>query len=288
MQNFREYNKKLASLRNMQRVTSTMKMVSATKLRRAQEAQKHATAYTAELSRMVERLAQATQISHPLLTARSPVRNALLVVITSDRGLCGGFNNRLQREVSHWLDTNRDVFRRVRVSFCGRRGHEFFKDKVEVRSVYEGVVARPDFASASGIGAELRKLFLAARYDEVYLAYNRFKSAMVQVPVVERLLPLANERKPVAESGPLAFYLFEPVEAELLGLLLEKTVNFRVFFALLENAAGEHGARMTAMDNATNNIEDLTEHYTLLRNQARQASITTELVEIISGAEALK
>jgi F-type H+-transporting ATPase subunit gamma len=286
MQNFREYGTKLASLRNMQRVTNTMKMVSAAKLKRAREAQRHASAYTAHLSRLAERLAQSVEATHPLLTARTPVRNALVVLFTSDRGLCGSFNTRLQREVSQWLGEHRNTFRHIRVSFCGKKGYEFFRDEVEVRTVYEGIVTKPGFAAASRIGAEMMKVFLAGRYDEVYLAYNRFSSAMAQTPTIERLLPLSPERPP--ETGPLALYLFEPAGAELLGLLLEKTVNFRVFFALLENAAGEHGARMTAMDNATNNIEDLTEHYTLLMNQARQASITEELVEIIAGAEALK
>jgi F-type H+-transporting ATPase subunit gamma len=288
MANFRQYDKKISGLRSMQRVTKTMKMVAATKLQRAQQAQKTAGVYNAQLGRLVERLAAAAPASHPLLTTRSPARNALLLVITSDKGLCGGFNNRLIRGVEQWLADHRESFHRVRVSFCGKRGYEALRRQVEVRSFYDEVAAKPGFADASAIGAELRKVFLAGRYDEVYLAYNQFKSALTQIPTIDRLLPLVPARAPAAAHAMVADYLFEPTGPELLGLLLEKTVNFRVFHALLENAAGEHGARMTAMDSATNNIETLTDRYTLLKNQARQAAITTELVEIISGAEALK
>jgi F-type H+-transporting ATPase subunit gamma len=289
MANFREYNRKIVGLRNMQRVTRTMKMVAATKLRRAQDARKKAADYTAHLGKLISRLAGVIDASaYPLMCLRAPVRRVLLLVVTSDKGLCGGFNHRLTRYVEEWIEENKGRYRRIRASFCGRRGYDFFKDKVEVRQFYETAVAHLDFVTASAIGNEMKRVFLSGRYDEVYLAYNEFKSPLSQKPVVDKLLPLAAERIRGEKAGPPGQYLFEPEEPELIGLLLAKVVVFRVYHALLESAAGEHGARMTAMDNATTNIDKLIERYTLLRNQARQASITKELIEVISGAEALK
>ena len=289
MANYRKYNAKLTSLRNMQRVTKTMKMVAATRLNHAQEARRKAAAYMARLEKLVAHLTTTgMEISHPLMQPRAVPRSALVLLITSDRGLCGGFNHRLNKHVAEWLEQKRPQYRRIRMSFCGKDGYHFFKNQVEVRNYYEGVSADPSFANALMIGTELVRAFITGRYDQVYLAFNIFRSPLSQTPTVEPLLPLGREHiedhKPVGHTT----YLFEPAGSEMLGFLLQKTVNFRIFNALLENAVGEHGARMTAMDRATTNIDTLCEKYTLLRNQARQSSITTELVEIISGAEALK
>ena len=289
MANYRKYNSKLTSLRNMQRVTKTMKMVAATRLNHAQENRRKAMAYMAKLDKLVLHLATTgVEASHPLMRPRAVPRSALVLLITSDRGLCGGFNHHLNKYVAEWLDQKRPGYRRIRMSFCGKDGYHFFKGQVEVRNYFEGVAADPSFAGALTIGTQLVRAFLAGRYDQIFLAYNAFRSPLLQEPKMELLLPMGREqvenRKPSAQTP----YLFEPTGSEMLGLLLQKTVNFRIFNALLENAAGEHGARMTAMDRATTNIDSLCETYTMLRNQARQSAITTELVEIISGAEALK
>ena len=289
MANYRKYNAKLTSLRNMQRVTKTMKMVAATRLNHAQEARRKAKTYMTKLDKLVENLATTgVEVSHPLMRSRPVPRSVLVLLITSDRGLCGGFNHHLNKYVARWLDQKRPGYRRIRMSFCGKDGYHFFKDQVEVRDYFEGITADPSFTGALTIGAQLVRAFLAARYDQIYLAYNTFRSPLLQEPKLELLLPMGRGHVETRAPSAQTAYLFEPAGSEMLGLLLQKTVYFRIFNALLENAAGEHGARMTAMDRATTNIDSLCETYTMLRNQARQSAITTELVEIISGAEALK
>ena len=290
MPNYRKYNVKLASLRNMQRVTKTMKMVSATKLRRAQAAEEQASRFAARLQGVALGFLQGGGLDpHPLMIHRSPIKNGLLLVVSSDKGLCGGFNSNLIRHVHEWVEANQARFRRLRVSFAGRKAQVALKDKMEVRNAYEGVVTNPAYASAVRIGKDLAEAFLARRYDEIYIAYNAYHGALSQEPVVVKLLPVGLDNLPKAgQGGASREYLCEPDLQSLLGVFLAKLVNFTVYHALLHNAAGEHGARMTAMDNATTNIDHLTVRYTKLRNQARQASITSELSEIISGAEALK
>ncbi len=289
MSSFREFNRKVRSLRGTQRVTQTMKLVASTKLRRAQEAQKKASAYAAKLNKLVARLARAAEASaHPLLAPRPNPRNALLILITSDRGLCGGFNNNIIKAARHWLADNARKYRRIRVSFFGRRGWAALKDDVEMRSYYEDLAAKPKFVDAVAIGHELCNAYLARKYDEIFLAYNVFNSPISQDPKIIRLLPTcATDAKADREMANTT-YLIEPAGNQMIGLLLTKTVIFNLFYALLQNAAGENGARMTAMDNATSNIDKLCEHFSLLRNRIRQAGITTELTEIVSGAEALK
>jgi len=286
---FRDYNAKLASLKNMQRVTKTMKMVSATKLHRAQDARRRAEQFVRALSKIAERVALAADfISHPLLQPRREVRNGMILVITSDKGLCGSYNVNLLKKVQAWMEEQGPRFKILRFSFCGQQGYHFFKDKVEVRTNYEGVTARPDFAQALKIGRNMLNSFMGRKYEEIYIAYNVSPSPLSQTPVVERILPFNLSRPKPTVDGSRTDYLYEPKETALLGDLLEKLFFNRIFSALLENAAGEHGARMTAMDSATNNIDKLCDLTTLLRNRARQGAITRELVEIVAGSEALK
>jgi F-type H+-transporting ATPase subunit gamma len=289
MANYRKFNAKLASLRNMRRVTKTMKMVSATKLRKAQAAEDRASRFAARVREVAANFLGSPDVgTHPLVRPRTPLHNGLLLVISADKGLCAGFNSNLIREVTRWIGENKHRFRRLRVSFCGRRAFTALRDQVEVRNVFEGIVARPTFAGAVRMGADLTGAFRARRYDEVHMAYNLFKNAATQEPVVVRLLPVAEDVLPKAASSAKADYIFDPGVGELLDMFLAKMVHFSIYGALLHNAAGEHGARMTAMENATTNIDNLSLLYTKRRNQARQASITGELIEIISGAEALK
>jgi len=288
MPSIKEYNDKLSSLKNTTKMTKTMKMVSASKLRRAQETQRQSSEYAKRLNQLIARLAASVDSTlHPLLEPRTHEKNVLLLMMTSDRGLCGGFNNNIIRMIATWIDENEGRCDQVGLACCGRRGHAHFKSRGQVEAYYEGVTVAPDFVQASRIGKELGDLFVQGDYDAVYLAYNVFKSALSQQPTMQKLLPF--ESKEFLEGGEQIpqDYIFEPEKKELLDRLLPKTLSFKIFYALLENAAGEHGARMTAMDNATNNAMTLTETYTLLRNRARQAAITTELIEIVAGAEAL-
>lgn len=284
----KEYTHRIKSLKNTRKITKTMKMVAATRLRHAQQAQSGALLYSARLSELMARfLAAGSDIRDPFLTPHTKSNRALVLMFSSDRGLCGSFNNQIAKRVTAWIAESGAHFERVDVSFCGRRGYNALKNRVKVRRNYEGVTNKPSYADASRISAELKELFLTDHYDEVYLAYNRFQSPLVQKPVVEKFLPF----EPQAagnRAGHETPYIYEPTEKKLLSLLLPKMLDFLIFHALLENAAGEQGARMTAMDNATNNADDMISWLTLLRNRARQASITKDITEIVSGVEAMK
>ena len=287
MPSIKDYNVKLASLKNTKKITKTMKMVSASKLRRAQEAQRNAHQYAQRLNELISRLAASVASSaHPFLTQPTPVKNILALVFTSDRGLCGGFNNNLCKFTLNWVNEKKAHNQSADLSFCGRRGYAFFKNRTSCQKHYEGITAKPEFIAAGKIGDELSECFVGKKYDEIYLAYNVFKSALSQQPTIQKLFPV--EPSEIAGGKAISSdYIFEPEEQKLLEMLLPRSIYFKIYYTLLENSAGEHGARMTAMDNATNNAEDLFSKYTLLRNRARQAAITTELTEIVAGAEAL-
>ena len=289
MANFREYNARIRQLQNMRRVTLAMKMLATTKLARAQAAMTRAQDFEREWSGLVHRVAgTGSGLRDPLMKPRVRPESAFVLMITSDMGLCGGFNNNLQRRVTAWLEEHREQFRILRFSFCGRKGYLYGRSRVEVRSYYENSVRRPDLQLAARIGQEIFETYAEGKYDEVYLARNRYLGPMWQEPVVERLLPVDLDAAPPPEAGAPAFVLMEPEPKRLLPQLLERHVGHRIFAALMENACGEHAARMAAMDSASKNIDTLSGTYTLLRNRARQASITTELIEVVSGAEALR
>jgi F-type H+-transporting ATPase subunit gamma len=286
MPSIKEYDVKLKSLKNTQKMTQTMKMVSASKLRKAQDAQREAAEYARELNALIKRLAASVEnASHPLLTRR-PVGKALILVYTSDRGLCGGFNNNLIKAVRGWMEDNPGEHSEIEMSFAGRRGYSFFNSRTTVRKYYEGITTAPNFAEASAVGVEIADAFLSGEFSDVYVAYNEFHSPLSQTTHIEKLLPVEGE---IVEGGDRvsANYIFEPEQNELLGALIPRAMYFRLYNALLENAAGEHGARMTAMDSATSNAGDMIKSTTLMRNRARQAAITTELTEIVAGAEAV-
>lgn len=289
MPTFREYNTKLKSLRNMRRVMLAMKMVSATKFMRAQEAQRRAQRFYTAMREAAIRIARSADLpERPLLLRERPDRkNLLFLVFTSDRGLCAGFNNSLLRLVERHVAHLQAETKIVRFSFCGKRGYLYLRKKVEVRSYYEGLASKPNYAAVAEIGHDILTAYLEKKYDEVHLAYNQYINPLTQRPIIQRLLPLEYHRPP-DEKPVTGSYIFEPAGPKILDVLLEKLAYGRIFMAVLENAVGEHGARMTAMENAVNNIDKLNDYYLLHRNRARQAAITNELVEIVAGAEALK
>lgn len=289
MPSLKEYKAKLASLSNTRKITKTMKMVAASKLYRTMDAQRRATLFAAKLEEMISRLAATVESkTNPLLQARPEPRSALLLVFMSDKGLCGGFNNNLIKHIARWYKMPAQQTRKFKLSFAGRRGWLFFRHRAPVHKHYENITARPTPADALRLSEDAIRAFQAGEFDEVYVAYNHFLNPLSQKPIIKKLLPI--EPHEIATDGEKVHDLFilEPREDELLATLLPKIIQFEVYFALLENAAGENGARMTAMDNATSNANKMIKMYTLLRNRARQASITKELIEIVSGAEALK
>jgi F-type H+-transporting ATPase subunit gamma len=285
MPTLKEYHRKLGRLRNLRQMTRTLKMVSVSKLRRAQEAQKNQQLYAQRFEGILARVpGQPEPDSWPLTRSHARTGRRLIVVFTSDRGLCGGFNHNLCRRVLDRISVPAAGEPYV-LSFCGSRGYRFFRDRADILKYYPGVTAKPQFADARRIGEELQRAFLAGRYDEVHLAYNVSHGLFSQEPVVEKLLPvdLAVVRGNTGERGD---GLWEPAPPELIRILLSRLVNLRVYAAFLSNAVGEHRARMMAMDNASRNADDLIERTTQLRNRARQAGITKELIEIVTGAEA--
>ncbi len=288
MPSIKEYTDKIASLRNTHKMTRTMKMVSASKLRKAQHAQREASRYAAALSDVISRLAASVDSSaHPLLTPREKPKRALLVVFSSDKGLCGSFNHGVVKAARAWMAERKDRYEEIHLAYAGRRAYMALGRRFPLRAHHEDVTARPSFEGAQAIVDDFTEGFLDGTYDEVHLLYNTFKSAISQKPIFLQALPIEPAEVIHEATKYEANYTFEPSTKELLAELLPKTVTFKIYFALLENAAGEHGARMSAMDSATSNAESMIDDYTLLRNRARQAAITTELTEIISGAEAL-
>jgi len=290
----KEFNKKITSLKNTRKMTKTMKMVSAAKFKRAHKAQVSAEDYAHKLTELMGRLSNAGPTNHPLLKTKKAVTKCLIILFTSDKGLCGGFNNNLIRKTKHWISENPYKYTSIGMSFCGKRGYMSFRRTAKINKFYENITLKPNFENAVELANDITDTFIKNEYEEIYLAYNRFDGPLTQTPVIEKILPIDasvfTKTEPSLEKNPPKSqdYTYEPEEKEILYFLIPKFLNFKIFFTLLENAAGEHGARMAAMDKASQNTADLIDRYTLLRNRARQAAITTELIEIISGAEALK
>ncbi len=292
MPSIKDYNRKISSLKNTSKITKTMKMVSASKLRKAQESQRQAKDFAHEVNQLIHRIGgQVDSDMHPLLATSDEVKKVLVVMFTSDKGLCGGFNNNLIRHAEKMLEEHQDDSIAYEFAFIGRRGYNHFQKRVKVWKFFEDIPsAAPDSKAASRVAKKLEKAFLNEGFNRVIMLCNEFISPLAQVPEIRSLLPLDTSDLPeeaLEATSPDADILAEPEMGKLLSFLVPRLVTFKVFYALLENTAGEHGARMTAMDNATTNAMNLIEENTLLRNRARQAAITTELIEIISGAEAL-
>jgi F-type H+-transporting ATPase subunit gamma len=287
----RDIRNRIGSVKNTRQITKAMKMVAAAKLRRAQEAVQRTRPYAAMLEQALAQIAARAESdekpAHPLLTSR-PARVAEIVLITSDRGLAGGFNSNVSRRVQRFLTENADTYDRIVVSTLGRKGRDFLRARrIEIRKDYAGVTANLSFQKADEIAQELSARFLSGEVDVVFLAFNEFKSAISQVVTLRQLLPIATAPTPAGGTAVIDFK-YEPGRDELLEALLPRHVSTQVMRALLESAASEHGARMTAMESATKNAEEMIGSLTLQYNRARQAYVTKELMEIVSGAEALK
>ena len=288
MANLRAIRKRVSSVKSTQQITRAMKVVSAVKLRRAQDGINAARPYARKMREVVQAVAgRAGSDAHPLLTAREAKKLALLVV-TSDRGLCGSFNAGLSRAVYRFLNEHRGEYEEITLFVVGRKGRDFFRRReIPIRKEYLGVLGAVSRHHAETIAGDLIEGFLAGEFDEVQIAFNEFRSAISQIVRFEKMFPIALESSGKT-GGDEVDYLYEPSREEILATLFPKYVQTQIFRVLLESVAGEHGARMTAMDSATNNSVDMIARLTLQMNRARQATITTELTEIVSGAEALK
>ena len=280
---------RIASVKSTQKITSAMKMVAAAKLRRSQDAVVAARPYAKTMSDITAGLAQATDPgAHPLLQQRAGRRIAL-VVMTSDRGLCGGFNSNLCRMAQRHADENLRAGRidEARYEVVGRKGRDYFKRrKLNMTRELPGAAGNTALTRAKELGAALTEEFLNGTVDAVYIVYNQFKSVVSQRPVIEPLLPVA--ALPQGAASAASEFLYEPGKNQILDYVLPLYIETQFHRALLESVASEFGARMTAMENATKNATEMIDRLTLQYNRARQASITKELMEIVGGAEALK
>jgi F-type H+-transporting ATPase subunit gamma len=293
----RDIRKRITSVRSTQQITKAMKMVAAARLRRAQESILATRPYATKMLEVLNSLAARTSAeAHPLL-ARREAKRIEVVVFTSDRGLCGAFNMNLIQRAERFMEEEKVKSEELALSFIGRKGRDYFRRrKVNIRREYINFFGKVDYLLASRIGQELVKAYIEKQVDGIYLLYSEFRSAIQQRVVLRKVLPvtpggeelLAPVSPPVKGGTAAVEYLYEPSEGEILDSLLPMYVEVQVYHALLESVASEYGARMTAMENATNNAAEMIEKLTLVYNKARQAAITKELIEIVSGAEALK
>ncbi|HEX9577107.1 MAG TPA: ATP synthase F1 subunit gamma [Myxococcales bacterium] len=282
-------------VRNSQKITKAMKLVSAAKLRRAQDAVLRARPYAQLLDELLASLAKARAEAelppHPLMEVREPKR-VEVVLLTSDRGLCGGFNSNIVRRAQRFLVEEGPRFESVQFSTIGRRGRDFARKRgIQTRKDYVGFFGKLRFAMAKEVAEDLISEYQEKHLDAVYLLYNQFKSAISQQITLVQLLPIVPppQAKPAGEKALVTpEHIYEPSRPRVLEHLLPRQLAVQMWRALLESEASEHGARMTAMDSATKNATEIIARLSLEYNRARQAAITKELMEIVSGAEALK
>jgi F-type H+-transporting ATPase subunit gamma len=286
MATLKAIRKRISSIRNTQQITKAMKMVSAAKLRRAQAAAVEARPYADKMTDLLKNLsARVSRQAHPLLEVREE-KKIHLVLFTSDRGLCGGYNANLIRAAEAFV-RREGAGKEVHLTLVGRKGADYFRRRrATITDRHINVLATPAEELAAEIAGKIIARFAKGETDAVYILYSHFRSALSQLPTLEKLLPVALPETEHPEQ--LTEYLYEPSVAALLASLLPKVTEVAIFRALLEAAASEHGARMTAMDSATSNASKMMGALTLQMNRARQASITRELMEIVGTAEALK
>jgi F-type H+-transporting ATPase subunit gamma len=294
MPSLRDLRVRIRSVRSTQKITSAMKMVAASRLRRAQEQAEAARPYALRMERVLASLAarmSGLSGSPKLLAGTGKDQVHLLVVATSDRGLAGGFNATILREARRQIRALTGAGMEVKILTIGRKGRDGLRRdhaRLIVDSLTDIGRRRVSFDEARGISQRILTMFEAGEFDACSIVFNRFRSAMTQIVTVQQLIPFAQPEAaaaPAPEGG--AIYEFEPDEEEILAELLPRNLAVQVYTALLENAASEQGARMTAMDNATRNAGEMIDRLTMNYNRTRQAVITKELIEIISGAEAL-
>lgn len=294
MANLKDIKTRIGSVKKTKQITSAMKLVAAAKLRGATERAMAAQPYQVKLKAVLGRVGERAgeQIDQPLLRQPESVERVLLVILTSDRGLCGGFNNNLLRRAMPWIEAKRAAGVEVVVRVYGRKGRDFLKIRgVAVDEAVIEYIKTPKMELVRPLSDHMVAGFTGGTYDEVWFAYNEFVNAATQVPGFQQILPLsveAAEDEAEDAASAMADYLFEPGPAALLDTLLPLYLRTLILQTFLEAEAGEYGARMLAMDNASRNASELIDRLTLEYNRARQAAITTEITEIVSGAEALQ
>ncbi|MBI5022123.1 MAG: ATP synthase F1 subunit gamma [Ignavibacteriales bacterium] len=299
MATLREIRRRISGVKNTQKITKAMKMVAAAKLRRAQEAVIAARPYARKMQELLQKLSNISDPTvHPLFEKRE-VESVALIIVTADRGLCGAFNSNIIRTAVQHINSNYENLHKankVNLICVGRKSADFFgKNNYKISGKYTGIYADLNFSHAQTIIGDATRGFTAGEYDKVEIIYNEFKSIAQQRIVTEQILPIqplpaTDTSTKAGTSNPKSVlnYIFEPSSDAIILSLIPKHLNFQIWHALLESNAAEQGARMAAMDNATSNATDMIKALQLSYNKARQSSITKELLEIVSGAEALK
>ncbi len=292
MATLRDVRNRISGVKKTQKITKAMKMVAASKLRRAQAAVFGARPYARGMKELLQHLLPSIEPgSEPLVTVR-PLRTLGLVVVTSDRGMCGAFNANILRAAQAHMAAVMPDFRTtssVRLFLIGKKSSDFFsKQQLPIAAKHPGFFSHLNYAEAKAVASEVLDLFLRGEIDRVDVIYNEFKSAAQQRLVVDQFLPIVPEASPAGVESKHADHIYEPSQKAIIRALLPRFLNFTIWRILLESNASEQGARMAAMENATENAREMIETLQLQYNKARQTAITKELLEVVSGAEAQK
>ena len=292
MATLRDIRRRIKAVQNTSQITKAMKMVAAAKLRKAQARMLDLRPYSGKIYQVLGNLSGVSEAeAHPLLVKRD-TKAVEVVVLTSDRGLCGAFNANVLKAAAAFIKELRDKGLQVSVSAVGRKAQDYYKRRdVATRKMVTGIAGKIDYSHAKGLAADIMEGYVAGTFDEVYLVYNEFKNVVQQVVRIVKLLPFEPEEQaaaPDAGADALTPYIFEPEAAELYKVLIPKAVEIKVFQAMLEYQTSEEASRMTAMENASKNAKEMIQRMTLIANKVRQASITRELMDIVGGVEALK
>lgn len=286
MATLRDIKRKISSINSTQTITRTMKMVSAAKLRKAQEELDKIKAYALKMEELVGRVTKMLPANaHPLLTAREEVKKVLILSIASDRGLCGAFNVNIALQAENFTAQNKNQYERIGVYVFGRKAKDYLtrrkvdivKDWVDIKKIDQELVEE--------VASELIRLYVDGEFDKVYISYTHFASPVKQIAIFEEFLPLSTN---AAEGAEGVEYLYEPKRDAIVEALIPKYISTKIYYALVESQTSEHAARMSAMENATSNCGEMVRYLTLVYNKRRQESITSEMMDIVGGAEALR
>lgn len=290
MATLRDIKRRITAVTNTKQITKAMKMVAAAKLRKAQSRMLEMRPYADKMNNILSNLAASADIeSHPLLASR-PRKTVEVVVLTSDKGLCGAFNTNILKTAGKFIKEHTEEGFNVSVSVVGKKAYEYFKRRnIEIRKSWVGLSGKITYSEAQEISSDIISTYTDNTVDEVFLIYNEFRTVMSQEVITSKLLPYSLTDKSEGESvESSSVFLYEPSQTEICNQLLPKNIEIQVFRAALESQASEEAARMTAMENATQNADEMIGRLTLQYNKARQASITAELMDIVGGVEALK
>lgn len=297
MATLRDIKRRIRAVKNTRQITSAMKMVAAAKLRKAQMRMMDLRPYADKMSEVISSLSRGADLDISPLLAKRPPKVLEVLVITSDRGLCGAFNTNVLRAsqglVSDLSTEEAETLAggppEIVITTVGKKARDYFKRRnIPMRHSWIGLSGRVDYASAKEIGTDIVERYVSEAVDGVYVVYNKFKNVAIQEVTVQKILPVEPPEAPAEETGLTADFIFEPSEQALFDRLLPKNIETQIFRAMLESQASEEAARMTAMENATKSANEMIDNLTLQYNKARQATITAELMDIVGGVEALK